>query len=71
MMMWEKLKLIAVGALVAVGLTAQALSQQAPKDRIPGLQQPKAASQPSEKPKEKAVADPQWVKSMPNGATIK
>ncbi len=30
MMMWEKLRLVAVGALVAVGLTAQALSQQAP-----------------------------------------
>ena len=29
MMMWEKLKLVAVGALAAVGLTVQALSQQA------------------------------------------
>ena len=37
MMMWEKLKLVAVGALVAVGLTAQALSQQAPKGRDPRL----------------------------------
>ena len=34
MMMWEKLKLVAVGTLVAVGLTAQALSQQAPKGGI-------------------------------------
>jgi len=70
MMMWEKLKLVAVGALVAVGLTAQALSQQATKDRNPGLQQPKAAAQPAEKPKEKTVGDRRWVRSLPNGAII-
>jgi RNA polymerase sigma factor (sigma-70 family) len=70
MMLWEKLKLVAVGAFVAVGLTAQALSQQAPKDRILALQQLKAAAQPAEKPSEKRVGDRRWVRSLPSGAII-
>jgi RNA polymerase sigma factor (sigma-70 family) len=70
MMMWEKLKLIAAGVLVAVGLTAHALSQQAPKDGILTAQQPQAAVQPAEKPNEKSVDDRRWVRSLPNGATI-
>jgi RNA polymerase sigma factor (sigma-70 family) len=70
MMMWEKLKVGAVGALVAYGLTAEVLSQQATKDQVLASQPPKAAARPSAKPDEKVAADPRWVRSLPNGATI-
>ena len=43
MMMWEQLRLVIIGAFVAVGLTAEGLSQQAPKNRLLGL--PAAADQ--------------------------
>jgi RNA polymerase sigma factor (sigma-70 family) len=69
-MMWEKIKLVAAGALIAVGLTAGALAQQRSKDRLPGAQQPKAQAQPSGKSAEKSAVDPRWVKMLPNGATI-
>ncbi len=67
MMMWEKLKLAAAGALVAVGLTARAVSQQA-IDR--GETAPKAAAQPAETPKDKPGGDRRWVRSLPCGAII-
>jgi RNA polymerase sigma factor (sigma-70 family) len=70
MMMWEKLKLVAVGALVAVGLAAQALSQQAPNGGIFAARQPQTAAQPAEKPSEKKVGDRRWVRSLPSGAII-
>ena len=70
MMMWEKLKLVAVGALVAVGLTAQALSQQAPNDGILAARPPQTAAQPAEKPNEKTAGDRRWVRSLPSGAII-
>ena len=70
MMMWERLKVVAVGTFLAIGLTAEVLSQQAPEDRILALQGPKAAARPSEKRDEKPAADPRWSKSLPNGATI-
>ncbi len=70
MMMWEKLKLVMVGAFVVVGLTAEVLSQQAPKGPIVGLQKPEAAAPPSKKADAKAETDPRWVRNLPNGATI-
>ena len=54
--------------LVAVGLTAQALSQQAPKVRTARPAQ--TAAQPAEKPNEKRVGDRRWVRSLPCGAII-
>jgi RNA polymerase sigma factor (sigma-70 family) len=69
MMMWEKLKLAAVGALAAVGLTAQALSQQAPDGGFLVARSPQTAAQPAEKPK-KTVGDRRWVRSLPSGAII-
>jgi RNA polymerase sigma factor (sigma-70 family) len=63
MMMWEKLKLVAVGALVAVGLTARALSQPAPDGE-------NRAPRPAEKLHEKQMGDPHWVRSLPCGASI-
>jgi hypothetical protein len=68
--MWEKLKLVAVGALVAVGLTAQALSQQAPNGGILAARTPQTAAQPVEKPNEKKAADRRWVRSLASGAII-
>src|SRR5262249_28098487 len=47
MMMCEKLKLVAVGALAAVALTAQALSQQAPNGGILAARPPQVAAQPA------------------------
>jgi hypothetical protein len=70
MMLWEKLKLVAVGALLAVGLTTQALSQRAPDGRILAARQPQTAAQPAEKPNEKRVGDRRWVRSLPSGAII-
>ena len=70
MMMWEKLKLVAVGVLVAVGLTAQALSQQAPNGGILAVRPPQTAAQPAEKPNEKTAGDRRWVRSLPSGAII-
>ncbi len=70
MMVLEKLKLVAVGALVAVGLTAGALAQQASKGPLPRSQQPAAETQPSEKPSGNAAGDRRWVATLSNGATI-
>ncbi len=70
MMMWEKLKLVAAGALVAVGLTAQALSQQAPNGGILAARPSQTAAQPTEKPNEKPAGDRRWVRSLPCGAII-
>ena len=70
MMMWEQLRLVIIGAFVAVGLTAEGLSQQAPKNRLLGLPQPQTRAQPAEKPNAKPSADPRWLKSLPNGATV-
>jgi len=70
MMMWQKLKPVAVGALVAVGLTTQALSQQAPRGGTRALRPPQTAAQSAEKPNEKTVGDRRWVRSLPSGAII-
>ncbi len=70
MMMWQKLKVVAVGAIVAVGLTAEVLSQQATKDRVQAVQPPRVAAAQSEKLEEKVAVDPRWVRSLPSGATI-
>ncbi len=66
MMMWEKLKMVAVGALVAVGLTARALSQQAPENGNLAARPPQAAT----KPAETRSGDRRWVRSLPSGAII-
>jgi hypothetical protein len=55
-----------VGVLAAVGLTAQALSQQAPNGGIGAARPPRTAAQPAEKPR----GDRRWVRSLPNGAII-
>ena len=70
MMMWEKIRLVMIGAFVAVGLTAEVLSQQPPKNRLLGLPQARTRAQPAEKPNAKPSADPRWLKSLPNGATV-
>jgi RNA polymerase sigma factor (sigma-70 family) len=70
MMMWEKLRLVALGALVAVGMTAQALSQQAPNSGILAARLPQSVGQKAEKPNEKTVGDRRWVRSLPSGALI-
>jgi RNA polymerase sigma factor (sigma-70 family) len=69
-MMWERLKRVAAGALAAVGLTAQALSQQVPNGGIPGARPPRAAAQPAERSEKKAMVDRRWVRSLPSGAII-
>jgi hypothetical protein len=70
MMMWEKLKLVAVGALVAIGLTAEVLSQQAPNDGNRARRPPQTAAHPAEKPNDKTTGDRRWVRSLPSGAII-
>ncbi len=65
MMMWEKLERVAFAALAALGLglSAQALSQQAPNGRI-------LATRSADKPNDKTVRDRRWVRSLPCGAII-
>jgi RNA polymerase sigma factor (sigma-70 family) len=70
MMMWEKLMLAAVGAVVAIGLTAQALSQQAPRGEIIAARLPQTGAQPAEKANDKSGGDRRWVRSLPSGAII-
>ncbi len=70
MMMWQKLKLVAVGVVAAAGLTVQALSQQAPNGGILAVRPPQTAAQPAEKLNEKKVGDRRWVRSLPSGAII-
>jgi RNA polymerase sigma factor (sigma-70 family) len=70
MMMWEKLKLVTVGALVAIGLTAEVLSQQAPNDENRARRPPQTAANPAETPNEKTTGDRRWVRSLPSGAII-
>ena len=70
MMMWRKLKLAAVGILAAAALTAQALSQQAPKSDIPAARPTQTAVQPAGKPNEKQTGDRPWVRSLPSGPVI-
>ena len=70
MMIWDKLKWVAAAALVAVGLTAGALAQQTSRNRIAASEPPKAEAPPSEKPSKGAAADPRWVRTLSNGASI-
>ncbi len=70
MMMWKKLKLIALGSLAALGLTAEALSQRATNDEIRPARRPQTSVQAEEKPEEKTARDRRWVRSLSNGAII-
>ena len=70
MMMWEKLKLVAVGRLIAAGLTSQALSQQAQSDDDSVGAAAQTAAQPAEKPNEKTDGDRRWVRSPAQWSTI-
>jgi hypothetical protein len=70
MMMWKKLKLAAAGALLAAGLTAEAVSQQAQNTTIQAPQPLKTTAQPAEKPKANTDGDRRWVRSLPSGALI-
>jgi hypothetical protein len=70
MMMWDKLKLVAAGAVVAIGLSAQAVSQQAHEARALAARSPQTAAQPAEKPNELPAGDRRWVRSLPSGAII-
>ena len=70
MMMWKKLKLAAACALIAAGVTAQAVSQQAHDRGNSAPQPPRTAAQPAEKPNEKPAGDRRWVRSLPSGALI-
>ncbi len=69
MMAWQKVRLVAVGAVVAAVLTAQALSQQAPKNELLARQQ-RVAVPAARKPSEQSVEDRRWVRSLPSGETI-
>lgn len=74
MMMWEKLKLVAAGAFVAVGLTAGALAQQQQQPESPGrgpeAQPSKDQASPLEKAAGKPGGDPRWVRTLASGAKI-
>jgi hypothetical protein len=70
MMMWEKIRPVAVVALAAVGLTARALSQQASGGGDPVARPPQAAAKPAEGSKKQPTGDRRWVRSVSSGAII-
>jgi RNA polymerase sigma factor (sigma-70 family) len=70
MMIWHKLRLIAAGAVVALGLTARALPQQPAPGGAPATRPPQTAVHPAEKPNETRSGDRRWVRSLPSGAII-
>jgi RNA polymerase sigma factor (sigma-70 family) len=69
-MMLEKLKLVAIGTLIAfgLGLSAQALSQKGSSRRA--VAAPQIAAKDVEKPIGSVAPDPRWIRSLPSGATI-
>ncbi|WP_406698916.1 sigma-70 family RNA polymerase sigma factor [Singulisphaera sp. Ch08] len=73
MMIWEKLKRVAAGALVAAGLTAGAVAQQqqqGSKDRGPEPQPPNARAHSLKEQNENTGVDRRWLKTLPSGVTI-
>jgi hypothetical protein len=70
MMAWEKVKLVAIGAVVAVVLTAQAVSQQSPKNGLLARRPPQVEVKAAREPRQKSVEDRRWVRSLPGGETI-
>ncbi len=71
-MRWEKLKLVAAGAVAAfgLGLTTHAVSQRAPSGGLlapPSLQ---SGSRPRQKTNESNMRDQRFTRSLPSGATI-
>jgi RNA polymerase sigma factor (sigma-70 family) len=70
MMMWEKLKVAAVGIVAAVGVTAAALAQRPSQDRGPGLQQAGVDVGASTARAGQTAPDPRWTKTLSSGATI-
>ena len=69
MMMWENLRLVAVGVLIAAGLAVPALSLQAQsggRGARPSQTAPRRAGEPNEK----EVPDLRWTRTLPSGATV-
>ncbi|QEH38219.1 ECF RNA polymerase sigma factor SigW [Aquisphaera giovannonii] len=69
MMMWEKLRLVAAVAVVALGLSAHAISRAAPGGEA-GVPQPPRAEGPGPAKAGDQPADPRWTRTLPCGATI-
>jgi RNA polymerase sigma factor (sigma-70 family) len=69
MMMWEKLRLVAVGVLVAAGLSAQALSKP-PSGGSRAARTSQTAARPAGEAEEKEVTDRRWTRTLPSGATV-
>jgi RNA polymerase sigma factor (sigma-70 family) len=69
---WEKLKLVAAGAVAAfgLGLTAHGVSQHTPNGRFLTPAPPQSMARPTEEPNESKVRDSRWTRSMVSGATI-
>jgi RNA polymerase sigma factor (sigma-70 family) len=77
MMVWEKYKLVAAIGFVAFGLTAVALAQFGSSDRALAPRQRETDARSLEKPlresidsKHAAQGNRDWVRTLPNGATI-
>jgi hypothetical protein len=68
----EKLKMAAIGVVVAVGFgfTAQALSPRAPNNGITAMHPPQVAREAAGTPTEKSPDNRRWARTLPNGATI-
>jgi RNA polymerase sigma factor (sigma-70 family) len=70
MMLWQKLRLVPLGVLLAVGLTAQALWQQTANGWGRTEQPRQTAARPSQEQKKNEMRDPRWTRILQSGATI-
>ncbi len=72
MMMWQKLRLTALGVLAAIAVTApaMALSKPVPITGALAVRPQQAAAQPTEKTDEKKSGDRRWIRRLASGAII-
>ncbi len=71
MMMLEKLKLASLGVILAAGLSAFAVWQQAANGRSQAAAAPpQTVARPVDEPDENKVRDRRWTRSLASGATI-
>ncbi len=71
MMMWEKIRVIAAGAFLAIGLSAHAVSQVTREEKPSEPASPQAAAIPDATKTADAIpVDPLWTRTLPCGARI-
>ena len=70
MMVWQKIKLVAAGSIVAVGLTAQAVSQRIETPAVVAARPAQEVGKRDGSASRKAFDHRRWVRHLTNRATI-